>query len=68
MQFLTQQTYSDTISRKIMFLKSCQGVELTRSLPTTSIPEGVFQNQGISVHFEGQRVSAFESTLNFTST
>ena len=27
-----------------------------------------YQNQGISVHFEGQRVSAFESTLNFTST
>ena len=34
---MTQQTYLDTISGKIMFLKSCQGVELTHSLPTTSI-------------------------------
>ena len=34
---MTQQTYPETLSWKIRFSKSFQGVELTRSLPTTSI-------------------------------
>ena len=34
---MTQQTYSEIITGKIMVSKSFQGVDLTCSLPTTSI-------------------------------